>query len=125
MDAVIDQVATGDVFLGVEALKLGLVDRLITSDEYIYEKIRNGARVLKLINYRRPVGLSGLLGVSPYHHRMHSSLPVVGADGAARIMKKVVHRLTSALLSWANEGMADCSASSITARAAIDEFQNI
>ena len=125
MDAVIDQVATGDVFLGVEALKLGLVDRLITSDEYIYEKIRNGARVLKLINYRRPVGLSGLMSVSPYHHRMHSSLPIVGAGGAARIMKKVVHRLTSALLSWANEGMADCSASSITARAAIDEFQNI
>ncbi|KAL3768634.1 hypothetical protein ACHAW5_004329 [Stephanodiscus triporus] len=88
---VMDQVATGDIFLGVEALKLGLVDRLITSDEYISERILSGARVLKLINYRRPTGLSNLFSVPPYHHRMHSSSLSTGTDGVVRILKKVVH----------------------------------
>ncbi|KAL3812099.1 hypothetical protein ACHAXA_009434 [Cyclostephanos tholiformis] len=119
IESVMDRVATGDVFLGVEALKLGLVDRLITSDEYIFERIRNGARVLKLINYRRPAGLSGLLVGSPYHHRMHSSLSVVGADGAVRILKKLVHRMISACLSWADDGMADSPIPCISSRPAV------
>ncbi|KAL3791013.1 hypothetical protein HJC23_003002 [Cyclotella cryptica] len=59
--SVIDQVATGDVFLGIQALKLGLVDRLITSDEYIFERIQDGARALKLVVYQKPVTLSSLL----------------------------------------------------------------
>jgi len=44
----IDDIATGDVFLGYDALKNGLIDRIITSDEYIGERIQEGARVLKL-----------------------------------------------------------------------------
>jgi serine protease SohB len=67
--SVIDQVATGDVFLGIQAKKLGLVDRLITSDEYISERIRDGARVLKLMVYQRPVSLSSLLAGHPPPHR--------------------------------------------------------
>jgi serine protease SohB len=63
----LDRVANGDVFLGVQALKLGLVDRLITSDEYIAERIRHGTRVLKLVIHRRPVGLSSLLMGPPHH----------------------------------------------------------
>ena len=62
----LDRVANGDVFLGVQALKLGLVDRLITSDEYIAERIQHGARVLKLVIHRRPVGLSSLLMGPPH-----------------------------------------------------------
>ena len=62
----LDRVANGDVFLGVQALKLGLVDRLITSDEYIAERIQHGTRVLKLIIHRKPVGLSSLLMGSPH-----------------------------------------------------------
>lgn len=38
----------GSVFLGEEALNLGLVDGLITSEEYLHERIEYGDRVLKL-----------------------------------------------------------------------------
>lgn len=56
----IDSVATGDVYLGCDALKMGLVDRLITSDEYIGEKVMAGAKVLKLIrNTRRSLHFFG------------------------------------------------------------------
>ena len=48
------KVCTGSVFLGQEALELGLIDRLCTSDEYIAEKLRAGDRVLRLIHYRGP-----------------------------------------------------------------------
>ena len=66
---VIDQVANGDVFLGIQAKKLGLVDRLVTSDEYISERIRDGARVLKLVVNQRPVTLLSSLAGHPLHHR--------------------------------------------------------
>lgn len=78
-ELIMDQVATGDVFLGVQAIKFGLVDRLITSDEYISERIRQGARVLKLINYHRPMGLVRFLGAPHLQHHMRIS-SVVGND---------------------------------------------
>jgi ClpP class serine protease len=42
------EIANGDVFLGKDALKMGLVDRVISSDEYINERIGDGDRVLRL-----------------------------------------------------------------------------
>ena len=128
IEGIMDRVANGDVFLGVEAIKLGLVDRLVTSDEYISERIRNGARVLKLINYRRPVGLSALFGGAPppYHHRMHMSPPATGTDdGAVLVLKKLVHRVTSALLAWSEDGMAGGSVPIVSSRTTVGEFQNI
>jgi serine protease SohB len=44
----IEEIATGDSWLGYDALELGLIDKVLTSDEYIGERIRNGSRVLKL-----------------------------------------------------------------------------
>jgi signal peptide peptidase SppA len=41
-------VANGDIFMGQEALDLKLVDRVMTSSEYILDRIRAGDRVLKL-----------------------------------------------------------------------------
>jgi len=61
----IDSVASGDVWLGVDALKAGLVDRLITSDEYIGERISEGARVLKLIKYDKRIHLPAFLSSGP------------------------------------------------------------
>jgi serine protease SohB len=58
----IEELATGNVWLGYEALNVGLVDRIITSDEYIGERILDGARVLRLIKYRK----SRFLFPSPY-----------------------------------------------------------
>ena len=46
-----DEVTSGDTFLATNALALGLVDRLITSDEYIADKVRQGNRVLRLQKY--------------------------------------------------------------------------
>jgi ClpP class serine protease len=40
---------SGDDWLGRDALKLGLVDRLVTSDEYLNEKLREGSRVIHLL----------------------------------------------------------------------------
>jgi serine protease SohB len=54
LEGAIDDIATGDVWLGYNALGKGLIDRLVTSDEYLGERIRQGARVLKLVKYRKP-----------------------------------------------------------------------
>jgi len=50
----IEKVCTGAVFLGQEAQDLGLVDRVLTSDEYVAERIAAGDRVLRLIPYKGP-----------------------------------------------------------------------
>lgn len=50
----IHEIATGDVWLGYDAIEIGLVDRLITSDEYVLERIRDGAQVLKLVQMIKP-----------------------------------------------------------------------
>ncbi len=50
----IDKLATGDVWLGHDALEVGLVDRIVSSDEYIGERMQEGALVLKLIKYQKP-----------------------------------------------------------------------
>lgn len=50
----INQIATGDVWLGTDALDIGLVDRLVTSDEYIREKMLEGEKVLRLIKFQKP-----------------------------------------------------------------------
>ena len=49
--SIAEKVTTGQVFFGQEALELGLIDQIQTSDEYIYSKIRSGHRVLKLHKY--------------------------------------------------------------------------
>ena len=50
----IDKLATGDVWLGHDALEVGLVDRIVSSDEYIGERMQEGALVLKLTKYQKP-----------------------------------------------------------------------
>ena len=59
----IEKVCTGAVFLGTEACDLGLVDRVITSDEYVSERIAAGDRVLRLLPYKGPQ--FGGLKISP------------------------------------------------------------
>mmetsp|Transcript_11071 Transcript_11071/g.20693 ORF Transcript_11071/g.20693 Transcript_11071/m.20693 type:complete len:617 (-) Transcript_11071:25-1875(-) len=54
MAPIIDQVATGDVWIASDALEIGMVDVLMTSDEYIMRKIREGNRILKLVKCQRP-----------------------------------------------------------------------
>ena len=48
----INKVATGDIWLGVDALPLDLVDGIMTSDEYIDQKLQSGVQVLRLIPHQ-------------------------------------------------------------------------
>ena len=45
----IEEIGNGQVWLGVNAINLNLVDAIKTSDEYIEEKIRYGTRVYKMV----------------------------------------------------------------------------
>ena len=109
IEQVMDQVATGDVFLGVQALKLGLVDRLITSDEYISERISQGSRVLKLINYHR--------------HRPSLFMPPPQRSvGMTNLLKRVMHRMTTALLAWAEDDLTSRTVPNVSA-GGVDDFQ--
>ena len=118
IEHVLDHVATGDVFLGTQALKMGLVDRLITSDEYINERIRQNARVLKLVNYHK-VGLSGLF--SPPSHRGG----MMKSGSMVSLLKKVVYKITSALLVWADDGLSnsDSSIPTLSAGNIVDDLE--
>lgn len=90
-----DKVATGEVYMGTEALELGLIDRIVTSDEYIQEKVQNGDLVLKLKRYEKPrIGpLNTLFGpVSPStvpsrNHQQNSILNFF--DNTKRIIEKL------------------------------------
>ncbi|CAB9499967.1 Probable protease SohB [Seminavis robusta] len=56
----IEDVATGKIWLGYDALEEGLIDRVVTSDEYIRERIMDeDALVLKLIKNTRKRTLFG------------------------------------------------------------------
>jgi len=48
-----EKVATGEVWLAQDAVDLGLVDQIMSSQEYIDSKIERGATVLRLLSYRR------------------------------------------------------------------------
>ncbi len=77
----LDKVATGAVFLGGEACELGLVDRVVTSDEYVAERVAAGDRVLRLIPYR---GSQLGLRLSPL-----DLLSGLDAEGRAKLTSKI------------------------------------
>ena len=55
----IEEIGNGSVWLGTDALDLGLVDALKTSDEYIEEMIKDGVRVFKMLQAPRSGFLFG------------------------------------------------------------------
>lgn len=44
----IEDVANGDIHFGEEAMQLSLIDRIVTSEEYLLERVQAGDRVMKL-----------------------------------------------------------------------------
>lgn len=58
----IDQVATGEVWLGNEALEKGLVDELMTSDDYIMS--HHPAREIYAVKYTTKKNMAEKLGIS-------------------------------------------------------------
>ena len=62
----LSSVMEGECFLGNYAQELGLVDRTITSDAYIAERVLAGDKVLRLRRYDKPKAFGGLnLPLSP------------------------------------------------------------
>jgi serine protease SohB len=62
----LSEVMEGECFLGQYAQELGLVDRTITSDAYIAERVQAGDKVLRLRRYDKPRAFGGLtLPLSP------------------------------------------------------------
>ena len=62
----LSEVMEGECFLGNYAQELGLVDRTITSDAYIAERVLAGDKVLRLRRYDKPKAFGGLnLPLSP------------------------------------------------------------
>jgi signal peptide peptidase SppA len=59
----IETIATGDVWFGYDALENGLIDAIGTSDEYLLERMKQGARVLKLQQVIRKGPFGGLTTV--------------------------------------------------------------
>ncbi len=55
----IEEIGNGSVWLGTDALNLGLVDALKTSDEYIEAMIKDGVRVFKMLQAPRSGFLFG------------------------------------------------------------------
>ena len=62
----LSEVMEGECFLGQDAKGLGLVDRTVTSDAYIAERVLAGDKVLRLRRYDKPKAFGGLnLPLSP------------------------------------------------------------
>ena len=71
----IDKVATGKIWLGASAMEVGLIDHIVTSDEYIGHRIQSGARLLKLIkNTRRRTLFGGPHSRGGFESRIKTSL---------------------------------------------------
>jgi len=87
--------------LGIDAVEIGLVDKLISSDDYIQERILAGEKVLKLLRFQRPrfvfggpnrQGIPGIL-----HSSFHSISDTISE--CALLLKRI------------NEGLEDGHAS--------------
>jgi len=90
----IDEIGNGNVWLGVDAVDINLVDAIKTSDEYIEEKIRNGSRVFKMVQVFRSGFLLGPrtsnLYTAEYKRSVmngHSSTPTLNDDIEGLIQK--------------------------------------
>eukprot|EP00435_Cladocopium_sp_Y103_P037818 s2577_g10.t1 len=69
----IEDVATGEVWFGADALEKGLVDELQTSSEYIMQQIRNGHEVLE-VSYKQTAGGLGGLGLGAMANQLGEAL---------------------------------------------------
>lgn len=99
----IEHLATGDIWLGYDALQIGLVDRLTTSDEYISERMYGGAQVLKLLQVvrpRTPFSRPSTVGVSesgelPFSKRIKAFLLRLLVDGSDEMVLRSLTTMAS------------------------------
>jgi serine protease SohB len=86
----IEEVADGDIFLGQEAKDLNLVDAIMTSEEYIMDRVQAGDRVLKL--HRMPQFLK-----NRRFPNMHP-LDFLKENGQQWLLKQDIPKLVSRVL---------------------------
>jgi ClpP class serine protease len=107
----IEELATGDIWLGYDALGEGLVDRLVTSDEYLEERLGSGARVLKLTRLVKP--RYPFARPTTTTQEIRGSFPPWGGAGGA-LGERLLHALARGgqqLAGLASECLADLVAS--------------
>ena len=107
----IDDIATGDVWLGYDALEKGLIDRIVTSDEYIFERIKSGARVLKLCKLVRQ-GLFSRPSTAGATQTAVKRTPLgqLSLLSLLEDFRSLLDRATGALSSAMGQDRLDCSA---------------
>jgi signal peptide peptidase SppA len=86
----IETIATGDVWFGYDALQNGLIDAIGTSDEYLMERMKQGARVLKLQQVIRKGPFGGLTTVEADLGGVPSVRPDDRRRRAATVLAKAV-----------------------------------
>ena len=89
----IDKVSTGKIWLGAAALEVGLVDHLVTSDEYIGHRIQSGARLLKLIQNRRRTFFGGPPHHGGFESRIKSSILEPMKHHTKRALMRLAERI--------------------------------
>jgi ClpP class serine protease len=89
LEKTIAKIGSGDIWIGSDALDLDLVDRITTSDEYISEKMTEGAQILRLVKHQRARGfLFGRRGDEP-RFETHQGLSI--RDVATNALTKAAH----------------------------------
>jgi signal peptide peptidase SppA len=86
----IEAIATGDVWFGYDALQNGLIDAIGTSDEYLLDRMKQGARVLKLQQVIRKGPFGGLTTVEADLGGVPSVRPDDRRRRAATVLAKAV-----------------------------------
>jgi serine protease SohB len=75
------EVCNGRVLSGEKALETGMLDRILTSEEYIYEKISDGDLVMKIhlvSPYSEQLRFARILQILPhFQHKMRSALSLL------------------------------------------------
>ena len=85
----VPHILNGSVFLGTEALELGLIDAVQTTDDYLWERINAGDRVLKLHRsiqhrfLRRPGHMISPLDILPHLRTWASRVMGVTVGGGS------------------------------------------
>ena len=105
-----DAITDGSHWIGTSALRLGLVDRLITSDEYIDERVRAGDRVLKLLKCKKDGWAEGWgkwLGAgSDMKFRGSSLISILGSEAVDKEMSTAQRSLLE-ILRFCDVGVHD------------------
>lgn len=90
----IDVVADGDIYLGLEALELKLVDKVMTSEEYIMERVQAGDRVLKLHRIPHSMKSRRLASIHPLDFLRENGPKWLAQQDIPKILSRVLQTST-------------------------------